>query len=128
MMQRLHQEGAAKEMSEVALAPFYQLREPGMPCPGDLNFEDAEEEAKRRHVMDKIRAIFALPPLPKDESDADGRFRKAAPPPSDENDEDDAAESEEADGEEAPEQDATAEEGNPETDPATGNPKNGGIS
>jgi len=64
MMRQLHKEEGAKEMSEVALALFYQLREPGLLKPGDEGFEDEEQAAKRRQVMNKIRGIFGLKPLP----------------------------------------------------------------
>ena len=63
-MRELHKEGAAKEMSEVALALFYQLREPWLPSPGDLNFQDAEQQEQQRQVLNKIKAIFGLDPLP----------------------------------------------------------------
>jgi len=64
MMKHLHKDGAAKEMSEVALALFYQLREPGLPGPGDPAFEDMEEEAKARRVVAQVRAIFGVSPEP----------------------------------------------------------------
>ena len=62
MMKHLHQEGVAKEMSEVALALFYQLREPGAPGPDEPGFEDEEREAQTGAVLQKIRAIFGLSP------------------------------------------------------------------
>ena len=62
MMKNLHKEGVAKEMSEVALALFYQLREPGAPAPGEPGFEDEEREAQTRAVLQKIRAIFGVSP------------------------------------------------------------------
>ena len=63
-MNQLHKDGEAKQMSEVCVSLFYQLREPGMLKPGDEGFEDAEATAKRHRVMNKIRAIFGLKPLP----------------------------------------------------------------
>jgi len=60
MMRNLHKEGVAKEMSEVALALFYQLRRPGLPGPGDPNFEDEEQQEQQRRVLDKIKAIFGI--------------------------------------------------------------------
>jgi hypothetical protein len=72
MMQHLHSDGVAKDMSEVALALFYQLQEPGTLRPGDEGFEDAEEAAKTRRVMTKIRGIFGLDPLPDDREDTRG--------------------------------------------------------
>ena len=57
MMKNLHQEGAVKEIGEIALALFFQLQKPGTGKDG----EDPEE--KTRRVMNKIRAIFGLGPL-----------------------------------------------------------------
>jgi hypothetical protein len=62
-MRQLHKDGEAKEMSEVCVSLFYQLREPGLLKPRDEGFEDEEEAAKRRQVMNKIRGIFGLSPL-----------------------------------------------------------------
>jgi hypothetical protein len=78
MMKHLHSDGVAKDMSEVALALFYQLQEPGTLHPGDEGFEDAEEAAKTRRVMTKIRGIFGLDPLPDDREDKHGA-RPSAP-------------------------------------------------
>jgi hypothetical protein len=78
MMKHLHSDGVAKDMSEVALALFYQLQEPGTLHPGDEGFEDAEEAAKTRRVMTKIRGIFGLDPLPDDREDTP-RVRPNAP-------------------------------------------------
>lgn len=60
LMKELHKEGAAKEMSEVALALFYQLREPGLPCPGDPGFQDDEQQEQQRQVLMRIKEIFGL--------------------------------------------------------------------
>jgi hypothetical protein len=54
VMKNLHQEGAMKEMGEIALALFYQLQAPGT----DQDGVDPEE--KTRRVMAKIRSIFGL--------------------------------------------------------------------
>ena len=70
MINNLHKEGLVKDMSQVAVGLFYELREPGMLKPGDPGFQDAETEAKTRHVMQKIRAIFGLAPLPEDGAEA----------------------------------------------------------
>jgi hypothetical protein len=76
MMRNLQKEGLAKEMCELAFALFYQLQEPGALRPGDPGFEDEEHRAKTHRVMNQIRAIFALPPLPEDEEDADAGTRQ----------------------------------------------------
>ena len=60
MMLHLHKEGVVKEMSEVALALFYQLRKPGRPMPGDPEFESEEEQAQSRRALARIRSIFGL--------------------------------------------------------------------
>jgi len=57
-MKNVHQEGVVKEMSEIAVALFYELQAPGTGEDG----EDPEE--KTRRVMNKIRGIFGLSPLP----------------------------------------------------------------
>jgi len=83
LMHHLHKEGVAGEMSEVALALFYQLREPGLAPPGDPAFEDQEEEAKRRRVMNKIRGIFGLDALPHEPTK---RIPRARPGPCEDED------------------------------------------
>jgi hypothetical protein len=54
IMKNLHQEGAVKEMGEIALALFFQLQKPGTGEDG----EDPEE--KTRRVVRKIKAIFGI--------------------------------------------------------------------
>jgi hypothetical protein len=56
---RLHRDSVAKEMSEVALALFYQLREPGMPMPGDPDFTDREEYEKAQRVVAQVKGSLA---------------------------------------------------------------------
>jgi hypothetical protein len=63
MMKNLHQEGAVKETGDMALALFYQLQKPGTGKDG------IDPEEKRRHVMNKIRAIFGLSPLEKERAE-----------------------------------------------------------
>jgi hypothetical protein len=60
IMKHLHEDGVAKDMSEVALALFYQLQEPGKLGPGDVGFEDEEKEAMTRRALAKFKAIFGL--------------------------------------------------------------------
>jgi hypothetical protein len=68
-MKSLQQDGAMREMGDIALALIYQLREPGTPGPDEpLEGEDSDE--KTRRVMNDIRAIFGLSPLPEEEADA----------------------------------------------------------
>ncbi|MGA3165354.1 MAG: hypothetical protein ABSF14_04465 [Terriglobia bacterium] len=62
LMKSLHQEGAVKEMGEIALALFYQLQEPGAPGPGETE-EGEHSEVDVRQVVTNIRAIFGLGPL-----------------------------------------------------------------
>lgn len=52
-------------MGEIALALIFQLREPGTPGLGEPG-ECEDQEKKRRQVMNKIRAIFGLKPLPEE--------------------------------------------------------------
>lgn len=66
IMRDLHKEGVAKEMSEVAVSLFYQLREPGRPCPGDPDFVDDEEKEQQRQVLMRIKDIFGLNNPPPD--------------------------------------------------------------
>ena len=60
LMRDLNKEGRAKQMSEVALALFYQLRKPGLPCPGDPGFESEEQQEQQRQVLMRIKDIFGL--------------------------------------------------------------------
>jgi hypothetical protein len=60
LRKNLHQEGAVKETGEIALALLYQLQKPGTGKDG------TDPEERRRHVMNKIRAIFGLSPLEKE--------------------------------------------------------------
>jgi hypothetical protein len=53
-MKSLHQEGVLKEMSEIALALFYQLQAPGT---GEGGIDS--NEAQRR-VLERVKAIFGL--------------------------------------------------------------------
>jgi hypothetical protein len=63
LMKSLHQEGAMKEMGEIAVGLFYQLQEPGAPGPGERE-KGEPSEADVRQVVTNIRAIFGLGPLP----------------------------------------------------------------
>ena len=64
-----------KEAGDLPLALFRQLRKPEVLCSeseegaGKPELTPEEEEAKRRQVMTRIRAIFALPPLPEPEEE-----------------------------------------------------------
>jgi hypothetical protein len=69
----LQQDGAIKEMGEIALALFFQLREPGTPGLGEPG-ECEDEEEKTRSVMAKIRTIFGLKPF-SDEDEEEGDVR-----------------------------------------------------
>jgi len=62
LMKNLHQEGVVKEMGEIALAHFYQLREPGAPGPGepDEAGQRQRSEAQARAVLVRIKEIFGL--------------------------------------------------------------------
>lgn len=62
LMKSLIQEGEVKEMGEIALALFYQLREPGALGPGELE-EDARRrrsEAQTRAALVRFQEIFGL--------------------------------------------------------------------
>jgi hypothetical protein len=56
MMKNLHQEGAVKEMGEIALALFYQLQKPG------TGEDGIDPEEKTRRAVNKFRSIFGLGP------------------------------------------------------------------
>jgi hypothetical protein len=60
MMKNLHQEGAVKEVGEIALALFYQLQKPGTDDQG----LDVEEQSRR--AANRLRAIFGLGPAETD--------------------------------------------------------------
>ena len=53
-MKKLHQEGVAGEMGEIAMDLFYQLQEPGTDKDG------VSEEEKYRGVVNSIRSIFGI--------------------------------------------------------------------
>jgi hypothetical protein len=80
MMRHLHKDGVAKDMSEVALALFYQLQEPGKLAPGDVGFEDEEKEAMARRALAKFKAIFGLDSPPPYAPNVRGA-RPGVPPP-----------------------------------------------
>jgi len=75
MMRDLHHEGLAQEMTEVALALFFHLREPGAPLPGTPAFDTPPDEENVRRVATKVRAIFAPNHPPKHQTEE----RKACP-------------------------------------------------
>ena len=79
LMKQLHKEGMVKDMSEVALGLFYQLREPGTLGPGDPGFDDDESIAQQRRVLFKIKQIFGLENNP--DPDEKPRIRPALPLP-----------------------------------------------
>ena len=54
VMKKLHQEGVAGEMGEIALDLFYQLREP------DANKDGVSEEEQYRGAVNSFRSIFGL--------------------------------------------------------------------
>ncbi|MGA2987440.1 MAG: hypothetical protein ABSG32_26895 [Terriglobia bacterium] len=62
VMQSLREEGAVKERGEIALALFYQLREPGAAAPGEPDevTDRQSSEAKSRAALIKIKEIFGL--------------------------------------------------------------------
>jgi hypothetical protein len=57
LMKNLHQEGAVKEMGEIALALFYQLQGPGEQDEGGRG---SRPEGNVRNVVAKVREIFGL--------------------------------------------------------------------
>jgi len=57
VMKKLHQEGVAAEMGEIALDLFYQLQEPG------TDEDGVSEDEKRRGVVNSMRSIFGLGPI-----------------------------------------------------------------
>jgi hypothetical protein len=79
LMKQLHKEGMVKDMSEVALGLFYQLREPGTLGPGDPGFDDDEGIAQQRKVLFRIKQIFGLENGP--DPDAKPARRPALPLP-----------------------------------------------
>ena len=60
-------------MSEVCLSLLYQLREPGLPVPGDPNFEDEEKQDAQRRVLVRIKEIFGLNTDSEPEANASGK-------------------------------------------------------
>ena len=54
VMKKLHQEGVAGEMGEIALDLFYQLQEP------DANKDGVSEEEQYRGAVNSFRSIFGL--------------------------------------------------------------------
>ena len=79
LMKQLHKEGMVKDMSEVALGLFYQLREPGTLGPGHPGFDDNDGIAQQRRVLFKIKQIFGLENGP--DPDAKPARRPALPLP-----------------------------------------------
>jgi len=64
MMKKLHQEGAVKEMGEIALGLFYRLEEPGEK---DENGHVIDEYEQAQLVVAEVKAIFGIglhPPKP----------------------------------------------------------------
>jgi hypothetical protein len=57
VMKKLHHEGVAGEMGEIALGLFYQLQEPGT----DEEGVSGEEQARR--VVNSVRSIFGIRPI-----------------------------------------------------------------
>ncbi|MGO8789800.1 MAG: hypothetical protein ACLQVL_20775 [Terriglobia bacterium] len=57
VMKKLHEEGVATEMGEIAMDLFYQLQEPGTDGDG------VSEDEKRRGVVNSMRSIFGLGPI-----------------------------------------------------------------
>ncbi len=62
VMKKLHHDGVAGEMGEIALDLFEQLQEP------DTDADGVSEDAKRKKVFNKIRAIFGLSPIEEPEA------------------------------------------------------------
>jgi hypothetical protein len=67
LMKNLYREGDVKEMGEMALALFYQLREPGA-GEQDEGGDGSSSEADVRRVLRRIREIFGLSPEPEPET------------------------------------------------------------
>jgi hypothetical protein len=57
VMKKLHQEGVAGEMGEIAMDLFYHLQLPG------TDEDGVSEEEKARGVVDSIRSIFGIGPM-----------------------------------------------------------------
>ena len=57
VMKKLHHDGVAGEMGDIAMDLFYQLQEPGTDKDG------VSEEEKRRGVVNSIRSIFGISPI-----------------------------------------------------------------
>jgi hypothetical protein len=65
LVKSLRDEGAMKELGDIAVALFYQLQEPGAPGLGESGTEEGEEpEIDARQIVNSCRAIFNLGPLP----------------------------------------------------------------
>jgi hypothetical protein len=57
VMKKLHHDGVAGEMGEIAMDLFYQLQEPGTDKDG------VTEDEKRRGVINSIRSMFGIGPI-----------------------------------------------------------------
>jgi hypothetical protein len=79
MMTNLHNEGVAKGMSEVALALFYQLREPRAPLPGTQAFDTLEDRESAERVVTQVRAIFGPSTMPEHKDESEVRDRMFGP-------------------------------------------------
>jgi hypothetical protein len=76
----LRDEGAMKDLGEIAVALFYQLQEPGAPGPGESETEEDEEpEIDPVEIVNSARAIFNLGPLPPERVAAASRPSPAGP-------------------------------------------------
>jgi hypothetical protein len=57
IMKKLHHDGVAGEMGEIAMDLLYQLQEPG------TDEDGVSEDEKRRGVVNSIRSIFGISPI-----------------------------------------------------------------
>jgi hypothetical protein len=57
LMKKLHHEGVAGEMGEIAMDLFYQLQEP------NTDKDGASEEENYRGAVNSFRSIFGIPPI-----------------------------------------------------------------
>jgi hypothetical protein len=62
LVKSLREEGAMKEMGEIAVGLSYLLQEPGAPGPGETE-EGEHSKGDVRQVVASVRAIFGLGPL-----------------------------------------------------------------
>jgi hypothetical protein len=81
-MKSLHQEGAMKEMGEIALALFFELRLPGTPGLGEEG-ECEDQMEKARRVVAQVKEIFGIGMAPYPPPPVTGWARDSQPQPQD---------------------------------------------